>query len=87
MEDGTVLIVNINLRQRSGYFSASSPDLPGLHVCGETEDRTRESVVLAIKTLFKLNRDMNVAVRPVADSLGSFPTDGHSFGRLAVLPC
>lgn len=87
MEDDTVLIININLRQRSGYFSASSPDLPGLHVCGETEDRIRESVVLGIKTLFKRNRGLDVSVRPIADSISSFPKNGKSFGRLAVLHC
>lgn len=87
MTDETVFIVKINVQQRSGYFYAASPDLPGLHVCGESDDALRKSVVLAIKTLFKRNSRIDVDVKPVAASLEMFPRDGSSFDRLAVLPC
>lgn len=79
MEDRTVFIVNIAVERRPGYFYAVSHDLPGLHVCGDTEEHMRESVVLAIKTLFKRNRSLDVAVRPVAESIDAFPRDGRAW--------
>ncbi len=87
MQDGAVFIVNIRVQSRSGYLYAASPELPGLHVCGATEEGLHASLVLAIKTLFKRNRALDVQVRPVAESLDTFPMDGARPERLAVLRC
>jgi hypothetical protein len=87
VEAETVYIVKIDIQEREGYLYARSPDLPGLHVCRETEEGLRESVFLAVKTLFKANRKLDVAVRSVAPSLDQFPRDGGTLDRLAVLPC
>lgn len=87
MEAETVFIVKIEVQERAGYLHAASPDLPGLHVCRESEEGLRESVFLAVKTLFKKNRQIDVIVRSVAPTLDAFPRDGGSLDKLAVLPC
>jgi predicted RNase H-like HicB family nuclease len=83
-----VFIVKINFDVREGYIYAMSPDLPGLHVCGESEEKVRASALLAVKTLFKRNRHLDVDVRPVAPDLESFTDARVRFDRVAVqIPC
>jgi hypothetical protein len=69
MTNEAAVILRINIQQTSGVFYAASPDLPGMHVCSETEDGLRESVSKAVKRLFKLNRGMDVMVAPVANGM------------------
>lgn len=87
MEDRGVFIVRVDVQERPGYFYAVSQDLPGLRVCGQTLDETKESVFRGIKALFLHNQQMDVAIYPVSDSIAQFPAHSHNINRLAVLPC
>lgn len=78
------LVVRIELRNRGSYFSAKSPNLPGLHVCGETVEAVRESAITAIKYLFKHNKKMDVEVLPVAADYESFPELSRTLDKLIV---
>jgi predicted RNase H-like HicB family nuclease len=79
-------VIQLKIRSREGYFSIVSPDLPGLHVCGESTESALSSAVLAVKELFRRNRHIDVEVRPVASSIDSFPTVAPSFDRVVVQP-
>ena len=79
-------IIELKIRSREGYFSIISPDLPGLHVCGESTESALSSAVLAVKELFRRNRHIDVDVMPVAPTIDSFPTVAPSFDRLVVQP-
>lgn len=89
MRGDSVFVLKIDVQARDGYFYAASPDLPGLHVCGDTADSVRASALLAVKTLLKRNRNLDVEVRPVAPNLDAFPASSSRFDRVAVqsLPC
>jgi len=80
----SVFVLKIDIQAREGYFYAVSPDLPGLHVCGETADTVRSSVLIAVKTLFKRNKKLDVVVRPVAPNIDVFPSSSSRFDRVAV---
>lgn len=55
-------IVTVNMREEAGLFLASSSDVPGLHVCGETRQKAIDSTTKAIKALFLHNKKMDVKV-------------------------
>lgn len=57
-------IVRVSVRRRDGHFSARSDDLPGLHVSGDTPAAVRRSAILAVKTLYRRNKKIDVDVRP-----------------------
>ena len=69
----SALIIRVNVKEEPGFFYADSPDLPGLHVCGKTEEQTCTTVIKAIKALFKHNRKMDVEVVPATKNEESFP--------------
>jgi hypothetical protein len=72
MSEGA-LILHVNVRpDPSGVLYANSPDLVGLHVCGQTIEQVQERVVKAIKAIFRHSQRQNVEVFPVAESLESF---------------
>ena len=63
------MVIRITVRDEGGYFYAASPDLPGLHVCGETEEQVCQSALASVKALFKHNRKLDVRVVPLASDL------------------
>jgi hypothetical protein len=69
MTQEAAMLVRITVRNEGGYFYAASPDLPGLHVCGETEEQVCESALTSVKVLFKRNRRLDVHVAPLTDDL------------------
>ena len=73
MGDESALIVAIRVQELEGFFYAASPDVPGLHVCGETAEQTLASARLAVQKLFKQNRDLDVFVMPASEDADSFP--------------
>ena len=83
MREEVAAIVAINVQEVDGYFYAASPDVPGLHVCGQTLEEMMDSAMLAVKELFKVNRKMDVRVAPVAD-MASFPDVTGPVDRLVV---
>lgn len=66
MDINTELLICVEIREDAGYFCASSADVPGLRVCGETMELTRQYIMQGVRLLFKYNRDMDVDVIPVA---------------------
>ena len=73
MTQDAALILRVNLRRESGMFYADSPDLLGLHICGPTAEQTCQTVIKAVKALFKHNRKMDVEVVPATTDKESFP--------------
>jgi predicted RNase H-like HicB family nuclease len=85
MTANTALVIKVELKKEGGIFYASSVDLPGLHVCGYTEDETCESVIPAVVALLKHNRGMDVRVIPATNDLESFPRLGHHCNQFVAL--
>lgn len=73
MTQDAALIVRVNLRREAGMFYADSPDLLGLHICGQTAEQTCLTVMKAVKALFKHNRGMDVEVIPATTNNEDFP--------------
>ena len=73
MTRDSALIIRVSIQEEPGFFYADSPDLPGLHVCGKTQEQTCTTVIKAIKALFKHNRNMNVIVIPATQDEDNFP--------------
>lgn len=73
MGDESALIVAIRVQKLDDYFYASSQDVPGLHVCGETVEQTLASAKRSVQALFKQNRGLEVQVMPVSADADSFP--------------
>ena len=54
-------------RLGSGYVFASSPDVAGLYLVGDSEEKLSTKIIPAIKQLYKLNRGLEVEVTEAAD--------------------
>lgn len=65
MTQDAAVLIRVNVREEPDYFYAASPDLPGLHVCGGTREQLCDSLIRALKALFKHNRNLDVQVLPV----------------------
>lgn len=61
----SAVMVKVDIQETAGMFYASSADVQGLHVCGETAEQACESTVKAIKFLFKHNHGLDVSVVPL----------------------
>lgn len=83
MTQDAVTIIQVNVREEMGMCYADSPDLLGLHICGKTREQTLETVMKAVKALFKHNRKVDVTVKPVTDA-ASFPKIGGPVRQFAV---
>lgn len=73
MTQDAALIIKVNVTHEHGLFYAESPDLLGLHICGETPEQLCATVVKAVKALFKYNRQMDVDVIPATSKGSDFP--------------
>ncbi len=56
--------VHLQVRQRSGYLSARSDDVPGLHITGSDLADVRQRAMPAVRLLLKANRHLDVDVFP-----------------------
>jgi predicted RNase H-like HicB family nuclease len=72
MTKGAAYLLRVNMRTESGIWHASSNDLPGLHVCGDSIEKTCERVIKAIKAIFKHSKKLDVEVVPASD-MNAFP--------------
>lgn len=73
MTQGTpVTTVIVNVAHQGNYFIATSNDVPGLHVWGDSEQQICERVMQSIKLLFKWNRKLDVEVFQESDP-ATFP--------------
>lgn len=81
MDTNTDLLVRVDIREEGGWFFASSDDVPGLHVGGETLALTRQYVMQATRLLFKYNREMDVDVVPAerSDDVGDVELNVEKF--------
>ncbi len=68
-------VIKLEMEQREGLFYVSSADVPGLHLAGYDMRKVLADVVPAIKYLFKMNRGLDVEVRP-ASPVERFPDPG-----------
>ena len=84
MIEEAAAIVSIDVQEVDGFFYAASPDVPGLHVCGETVGEMMDSAILAVKELFRVNRHMDVKVMPVSADMASFPHVTWPVNKLVV---
>jgi hypothetical protein len=71
--NASVTIVEVEIQRKDGYVFANSKDVPGLHLCSQDPQVVAQSIIPAIKMLFKLNRGLDVEVVPAAD-IDAFPT-------------
>ena len=56
--------VRLSVRERHGRIFISSEDVPGLYLWGSDPDKVWQSVIPAIKSLFKHNEGREVEVSP-----------------------
>jgi predicted RNase H-like HicB family nuclease len=84
MAHDAAMIVRITVRSEGDYFYAASQDLPGLHVCGSTEEEVCSSALAAVKALFKHNRNMDVRVVPLTDDIDTLECDPGVFSGVVV---
>ena len=73
MKQNAALIIRVKVTNDSGVFYAESPDLLGLHICGRSYEQTCQTVIKAVKALFRHNRNMDVEVVPATNNVESFP--------------
>lgn len=65
-KDQPITVIEIRLSERDGYYYASSPDMPELHVCGTDKKLVMNDVCPIVKRLYKLNYGLDVGVRQAA---------------------
>lgn len=68
------LMIKLNLQRDGEVVYVDSQDVPGLHVCGPTEEAACESAAKAIRVLFKYNRKMDVDVVRATSDAKQFPS-------------
>jgi hypothetical protein len=83
MTGNAAIIVRVTMRESPEFWYATSPDLPGLHVCGETHEQVCGAIVKGVKALFKHNRKMDVEVLPITSS-DDFPKISGPVQEFAV---
>lgn len=76
-------IVHVQVRGDAGRLFASSSDVPGLHVWGDSNESLCERVVQAIKFLFRVNQKIDVTVTPLS-SLEAFPAPMRNCDNFAI---
>jgi len=64
MTQDTAFIIKLQVRKEGEFHFVTSPNLPGLNVCGTSVDNTYQSVVKVVKALFKHNHNFIVDVFP-----------------------
>jgi hypothetical protein len=82
---GPVTIVQVNVKQDATGYYASSPDIFGLNMRGDSFDALCECVVEGIKWLYKLNHQLDVDVVMAADPK-TLQYEHKMFNRFVVAP-
>lgn len=81
----SALVINVQITKEDDIYYASSADLPGLHVCGYSEDQTCNSVIKAVAELLRRNRGMNVRVIPATNNLEEFQSAQRCYSQFVAL--
>lgn len=55
-----VAFICVHVEKNDGIYLATSPDLPGLNVCGESLQDVKDDVGPMIERLYKLNTGLDV---------------------------
>lgn len=55
-----IAFIGVHITAQEGMFMASSPDLPGLFVCGKSVQDVKADVGPMIERLYKLNQGIEV---------------------------
>lgn len=66
--DTAFTVIELRFDMRAGYLYVSSPDVPGLHLCGKNHMVVLGDVIPAVKGLLKLNRGWDVEVVPETET-------------------
>ena len=67
VRDCMVSVIEICIEDKGSHLYASSKDVPGLYLAGQTPEELLEKIIPAVKLLFKLNRDIDVEVLPAIE--------------------
>lgn len=62
-----VAVVDVCIKERSGVYYVSSPDIPGLHLCGSDRKALLADAPAAIELLYKLNNNLDVRITWASD--------------------
>lgn len=73
MTQDTLMVVRLEVNQQGNTFYVTSPNLPGLNVCGEGVEATYQSVVKVVKALYRHNKGFEVEVWPATTNDKEFP--------------
>ncbi len=84
MTQDTTMIVELDVRESEGMWFVTSKNLDGLNVCGDTIESTYQSVVKAVKALYKYNRGFDVEVHPATTDGKDFPEMMHLCDQIVV---
>lgn len=63
-----ITVISIKLTESDGLVHASSPDLPGLHLCGKTKKAVLTDLPGMVKALYRLNHSIEVDVESAFDA-------------------
>jgi len=77
--------IRVRIEEHGEYYTAESPDLPGLHLIGESRKDVLNDIPKAVEYLYKTNKDIDVyvcrMVKPAA-----FPRRVYDKDRFVVSP-
>lgn len=63
-----ITVLCIKFAESDGLVYASSPDLPGLHLCGKSKKAVLADLPEMVKALYRMNNSIEVDVEPAFDS-------------------
>lgn len=85
MTANSALVINVDITKEGNFYYASSADLAGLHVCGESPDQACDLAMEAAVILLKCNRGMNVRILPATTDINEFPHLAHHCNQFVAL--
>lgn len=65
----TVAFIKVEIKEKDGRYYASSADLPGLHLCGDSLRDVRDDVGPMIERMYLINKGLRVKAAPAADAM------------------
>ena len=73
MTQDSLMVVHLQVNRQGDTFYVTSPNLPGLNVCGQGVEATYQSVVKVVKALYRHNKGFEVEVWPATTDDKDFP--------------
>lgn len=63
-----IAFICVNVAHREGTYFATSPDLPGLYLCGRSQQDVKEDIAPMIERIYMLNKGLKVRAARAVDA-------------------